>query len=387
MSYDYRPRRFPAWLPLTLALLAIVIVGGIWYAVNGWNFKLNLNRDAVNDPNAAPRPVETGVSLDADETRNFRVFENALESVVNVDTEQLVRNQFTMTVQKQQTGTGSGFIWDEEGRVVTNFHVIRPSLPNGTVRVVLHDHTAYDTTIVGYAPEYDLAVLKIKLPPPKLKPIRLGSSKELKVGMKTYAIGNPFGLDHSLTDGIISALNREINSQGDKPISGVIQTSAAINPGNSGGPLLDKEGRMIGVNTAIASPSGGNVGIGFAIPVDTVNMVVPELIRTGKLLRPDAGLKLVDQMILLRNGIRNGAMVGEVEPAGPADEAGLKGIYRRPDGTIGVGDLITAIDGVKISSNAEYLRAIAKHKVGDVVKFTIEKDGKSRDVDVTLRGV
>jgi S1-C subfamily serine protease len=343
----YAPRHRNARSMLPWILLMVVVVGIAVFAAA--NIGFGFNRGPVNDPTAAPRPVEPRGELDPEEAESIALFEGAHDSVVNIDTIQRVRNIFDMTVQEQQTGTGSGFIWDDDGRIVTNFHVVRPALPNGGIRVVLADRSIHDAQLVGMAPDYDLAVLKINVPRAKLKPIRVGSSKDLKVGMKTYAIGNPFGLTLTLTKGIVSALDREIESLGDRPISGAIQTDAPINPGNSGGPLLDKSGRLIGVNTSIASPSGGNVGIGFAIPVDTVNAIVPEIIRTGKILRSDAGIKLVDQRILLRNGIRNGVMVGEVVPDGPADKAGLKGLVRRRDGSIAAGDLITALDGAKVT--------------------------------------
>jgi S1-C subfamily serine protease len=385
-DYDYPPRRNTTAILPWLLLLGVVTAGAtFWFVGAGKGF--GLNRQAPpNDPTAAPRLVAPGTDLDRDEAEAIALFDTAHESVVNVDTLQQVRGMFDMTARQQQTGTGSGFIWDEEGRIVTNFHVIRPALPNGVIRVVLADRKAYDAKLVGFAQDYDLAVVKVNAPKAKLKPIRVGTSSGLKVGMKTYAIGNPFGLSGTLTKGIISALDREIESPGDKPISGAIQTSAPINPGNSGGPLLDKDGRLIGVNASIASPSGGNVGIGFAIPVDTVNTVVPELIRTGKLLKPDAGIKLLDQMILLRNNIRNCVMIGEVVPDGPADQAGLKGIKILRNGNADPGDKIIAVDGQPVRSNAEYLRLIATRKIGDKVKFTIDKDGDTREVEVTLRG-
>src|SRR5581483_1716345 len=317
----------------------------------------------------------------------------ARDCVVNVDTMVRVR-RLDMRVQEQQTGTGSGFFWDDDGRIVTNFHVVREAAANqGAVglRVVLADRTAWDARIVGVAPDYDLAVIVIgdpAFPKSKVKKIKVGTSKDLEVGQKAFAIGNPFALSLTMTEGIVSALDRQIESLTDRPITGAIQHSAQINPGNSGGPLLDKDARLIGVNSQIATPSGGNVGIGFAIPVDTVNSVVTELIQRGRLLEPDAGVKLVDQRRLRRAGFPYGVMIREVDPDGPAAKAGLRGLGRDPDtGDVTPGDLIVAVDGQDVTSNADFARLIRDHKVGDKVKLTVERDDKRFDVELTLRGV
>ena len=292
-----------------------------------------------------------------------------------------------MSLHEQRTGTGSGIIWDDLGHIITNHHVVAVAAQNrGKLRVVFADRTTAEATIVGTVADYDLAVIKVNVPKEELKPIRVGTSKDLEVGQKAFAIGNPYGLSLTMTKGIISALDREINSPGNRAISGVIQTDAAINPGNSGGPLLDKDGRLIGVNASIATPSGGNVGIGFAIPVDTVNDIVPKLIA-GKFLRPDVGLSLVDQRFLIQSNIFSGAMVNEVIPGGPADQAGLKGTVPLNAFRARRGDLILAVDGKKIGSNLEFQRAIAGKNVGDKVTFTIERAGKTMDVELTLRGV
>jgi S1-C subfamily serine protease len=340
------------------------------------------------DPDAQGREVTPKSPPDGEEAEAVNLFKSAKDSVVNVDTVVFRRNLQTRSTDVVQAGTGSGFVWDDEGRVVTNYHVIREAIKNRlTLRVVLADRSEWKVTVVGVAPEYDLAVLKINAPPAQLKKIKVGTSRDLEVGQKVYAIGNPFGLSLTLTKGIVSALDREMDSPVNTPITGVIQTDAPINPGNSGGPLLDREGKLIGVNTAIASPSGGNVGIGFAIPVDTVNEIATVLIRDGKLVRPDAGIRLVDQNILFQNGIRNGAMVAQVLPGGPAAATGLVGVSPAPNGRYDPGDLITAVDGVPVANNVEFLRAIAKRKPGDSIKLTVERNNTSRDVDLTLRGV
>ncbi len=381
-----KPARRPTSpLPLLIALLFGVAVGlGVYRLTEG-----RFVAAPALDPNASLREVSPKSAPDAEENESITVFRDARDSVVNVDTITLVRGQYMGGFQEQQTGTGSGFVWDKDGRIVTNFHVVKTAIQNRLrVRVVMSDRTVHDATVIGVAPDYDLAVLQINAPKESLHPIRVGTSADLQVGQKTYAIGNPFGLSLTMTKGIISALDREIESPGDRPIEHAIQTDAPINPGNSGGPLLDKDGRLIGVNTSIATPSGGNVGIGFAIPVDTVNPVVTELIRTGKLPQPDIGLKLVDQRRLRRAGYPNGVMVQQVDPQGPAARAGLRGLVLDPrTGDAQPGDLILAIDGSPVSGNQEFLQSIAKRKPGETVKLTIERGEEQSAVTVTLRGV
>jgi len=377
-------------LPVVLAVAVGFLIG----AVALWLLAPQLGRvrtAASLDPNAAPRAPDPKSPLDAEEQESVNVFKAARESVVNVDTVMQVRNRLDMRVQEQQTGTGSGFAWDDDGRVVTNFHVVREAVSGRGVglRVVLADKSSWSAAIVGVDPDHDLAVLQVDpAAKGKLKKIRVGTSKDLEVGQKAYAIGNPFGLAMTMTQGIVSALDREIESLTDRPITGAIQTDAPINPGNSGGPLLDKDGRLIGVNSSIATPSGGNVGIGFAIPVDLVNEVVPELIRSGRVLKPDAGLTLVDQRRLRRAGFPDGVMIARVDPDGPAAKAGLKGLSTDPDtGDVAPGDLILAVDGEEVKGNTEFARIIGRHRVGDKVKLTIERGGDRSQVELVLRGV
>jgi len=345
--------------------------------------------EAVLNPQAEPRTAEPLAASDPEEAEAVRVFRECRESVVNVDTVIRLRSAVDYEVREQQTTSGSGFLWDDEGRVVTNYHVVRDAVANRReLRVMLADRTPYVATVIGTAPDYDLAVLKITAPKESLKPISVGRSADLEVGRKTYAIGNPFGLSLTMTKGIISALDREIDSPGDRTISGAIQTDAPINPGNSGGPLLDRDGKLIGVNTSIASPSGGNVGIGFAIPVDTVNTVVTELIRTGRILRPDLGIKLFDQRRLRQAGVLTGVMVAIVEDGSPAAAAGIKGmVLDRRTNTAERGDLIIALNGEKVRDNLDFTRRIANHAIGDVVKLTLERNDEQRTVEVKLRGV
>jgi S1-C subfamily serine protease len=285
-------------------------------------------------------------------------------------------------VMEVPQGTGSGFVWDQDGHVVTNFHVIEDAQ---ATKVTFAGQTSYRATLVGVAPEKDLAVLRISAPREKLVPILLGTSGNLQVGQRVFAIGNPFGLDQTLTTGIVSALGRSIQSATDRPIEGVIQTDAAINPGNSGGPLLDSAGRLIGVNTAIASPSGGSAGIGFAVPVDTVNLVVPQLIRHGKMVRPQLGVVLADDSIARRLGVE-GALVLRVDPGSGAAAAGFRGTRRTEDGDLLLGDVIQSFGGRSVASSGDLLSALEEKKAGETVSIRYLRDGRPGESRVTLQG-
>jgi len=336
---------------------------------------------------AGGREVLPKSAYDAEEREAIQLFKDAKDCVVNVDTV-VLRRGFNRTTEVLQAGTGSGFIWDEAGHIVTNYHVIAEAIAKRlTLRVVLSDRSEWKVAIVGVAPEYDLAVLRISKDAP-LKPIKVGTAKDLEVGQKCYAIGNPFGLSLTLTKGIVSALDREIESPAGSPIPGAIQTDAPINPGNSGGPLLDKDGRLIGVNTSIATASGagGNVGIGFAVPVEIVNAAVPQLIRKGSLAKPSLGIKLVNQVLLRRAGYTEGAMIAEIEANSPAAEAELRSltIDPRTREVVGLGDIILKIDGTTIRDNADYERLANRLKPGSQVTLTIRRDDRTFDVAIDL---
>jgi len=329
---------------------------------------------------APPRPVAPRGPLAADELNNIAVFKAASPSVVNITALGLERDLFSLNVQQVPQGTGTGFVWDAQGHVVTNFHVIQQA---NAARVTLADQTSYRAELVGAFPDRDLAVLRIAAPAAKLKPLPVGSSRDLQVGQQVYAIGNPFGLDQTLTTGIVSALNREIESVTRRMIRGAIQTDAAINPGNSGGPLLDSAGRLIGVNTAIFSPSGASAGIGFAIPVDEVNRIVPRLIRDGRMVRPALGVTAGGAEINRALGLPKGVALLRVQRDGPAARAGLRAFSRGDSGLV-QGDVITAINDDPIENADDMLNALEKLNPGDSATLTLWRAGATRKVTVTL---
>jgi S1-C subfamily serine protease len=315
-----------------------------------------------------------------DEANTTEIFRKASPAVVFVTNKALRRSFFSLNIREIPQGSGTGFVWDRSGLIVTNFHVI---VSANRLTVTLQDRTEHDAEVVGIAPEKDLAVLRIVDPPKDLITLPLGDSSELSVGRKVLAIGNPFGLDTTLTTGIVSALGREIDAASNRKIRGVIQTDAAINPGNSGGPLLNSMGQLIGVNTAIYSPSGASAGIGFAIPVNTVKDVVPQLISYGRMLRPIVGLELASDRWIHRNRIK-GLPIVRIYPGLPADKAGLSGAYRNARGEIILGDIITHMDDKPMRSNDDYLSLLEKHQPGDSVTIKVLRGTDSISLDVEL---
>lgn len=328
-----------------------------------------------------PRPIQPRGDLAADEQSTIQIFREAAPSVVHITSLSLRRDWLTRNYFQIPEGTGTGFIWDEAGHIVTNYHVIAAG---NSFQVTLSDNTRLRARKVGEEPEKDLAVLKIDAPPHKLRPIPLGTSADLQVGQKVFAIGNPFGLDHTLTTGVISGLGREIPSHGGGTIDGVIQTDAAINPGNSGGPLLDSAGRLIGVNTAIYSPSGAYAGIGFAVPADTVNEIVPQLIQYGRTQRAVLGISLFDDEMARRVfGVEEGAVIAKVFNQEAAFEAGLQPPYWGEDGAIHF-DVIIAVDGKPIRRAQDVAKALEGKKPGETVAVTLLRDGQEVTVSITL---
>jgi 2-alkenal reductase len=320
-----------------------------------------------------PRPVAARGDLAEFERTTIRIFETVAPSVVQV----VSLSGRGRTTEAEPAGSGTGFVWDAAGHVVTNEHVVE----NGASFVVrLASGEVLPAEVVGRAPNYDLAVLRLQRQSGLPAALNVGSSADLKVGQAAYAIGNPFGLDQSLTTGIISALKRRLPTSGGREIADVIQTDAAINPGNSGGPLLDSAGRLIGVNTAIYSPSGTSAGIGFAIPVDVVNRVVPELIRTGRVPTPGIGILAGDETLTAQLGV-TGVIVAGVVPGSPAERAGLRGVDQRA-GIIG--DVIVGVDDTPVRRLSDLTDRLERVGVGSTVSLAIRRNNRSETVEVAV---
>jgi S1-C subfamily serine protease len=337
----------------------------------------------LRNPNAAPRPITPRGALSAEERATIALFRQASPSVVYITTLARQRDFFSLNIAEIPQGSGSGFVWDQEGHIITNFHVIQEA---SRAKVTLADHSVWDAQLVGVAPDHDLAVLYIKAPKHQLRPLAIGTSADLEVGQSVFAIGNPFGLDQTLTTGIISALGREIRATTGRTIAGVVQTDAAINPGNSGGPLLDSAGRLIGVNMAIVSPSGSNAGIGFAVPVDTVNRIVPQLIRQGEITRAGLGVRIGDDRVSRRLNLP-GVLIIEVDKGSAAEAAGLRSTQVDAQGGVKLGDVIVAIDGERIETSDDLFNAMEKRAVGEVVKVTVLRSERRLSMAVTLQAV
>ena len=373
--YPPQPRRSSNWLLLViLAGLCVLLILRL------------LPRGTGVDPNAEPRAVTARGSLAEDEKATIDLFRESSQSVVHITTLGARRDIFSLGVERGPTGTGSGFVWDKDGHIVTNFHVIQ----NATAfDVYLADEKGgrdkYEAKVVGAYPDKDVAVLHIDAAKNHLRPMPIGTSDDLQVGQKVFAIGNPFGLDQTLTTGVISALGREIKSATGTSIRNVIQTDAAINPGNSGGPLLDSAGRLIGMNTAIFSPSGAYAGIGFAIPVDEINRYVPQLIKHGEVIRPGLGIDLVPDQWAQRWGV-DGVIVGKVRPNSAAAEAGLRSLASDGNNRIRA-DIITAIDGKRVHKVRDLFAILSDYSVGDTVELTVLRETGEEKIKVTLKNV
>jgi S1-C subfamily serine protease len=373
-----QPRRGPGfvgrWLLVTASIAALMV---LWHA-------LPLVESWWAPRDGAPRTVTPRGDLAADEQATIELFEKSRDSVVYISTAQRVLDVWTRNVFTVPRGTGSGFIWDDAGHVVTNFHVIEGA---SQATVKLADGRDYPAALVGASPAHDIAVLRIGVGFKRPPPVPIGTSHDLKVGQKVFAIGNPFGLDWTLTTGVVSALDRSLpNERGGPPIEHLIQTDAAINPGNSGGPLLDSAGRLIGINTAIYSPSGASAGIGFAVPVDTVMRVVPQLIKTGRYVRPALGIEAdeaLNERLSALTGIE-GVFVLRVTPGSAADKAGLRGVTRSAEGLV-PGDVIVAVEGKPVTSVAQLLARLDDYRVGDTVRVTLRRGEDIREVAVTLQ--
>ncbi|MGF1467162.1 MAG: S1C family serine protease [Sandaracinaceae bacterium] len=359
---------------LGLFVLGLSCAAGAWLLVGSPSF---------SRPEPTPVVVTPRGDLAESERATVELFGQAAPSVVYITTRQRRMDPFRRNLQEAPRGSGSGFVWDQQGHVVTNFHVIQGA---SSAQVSFVDQSAYPADLVGYVAEKDLAVLRVDAPAESLRPLPVGTSHDLQVGQHVLAIGNPFGLDQTLSTGVISGLEREITSVTQRPITGMIQTDAAINPGNSGGPLLDSAGRLIGVNTAIYSPSGAYAGIGFAVPVDTVRRIVPQLIEHGRVVRPGLGVQIAPPQMVARLGLE-GALVLSVQEGSPAERAGLQPTLRDADtGRVILGDLIVAVDDEEVGDNNDLFRILDEHEVRDTVQIRLQRQGQERTVTVTLGG-
>ncbi len=369
--------------PPTFHWITGLLLLGLIFAVV-WSIVAPARQRPLHDPSARPRPVLARGELADDEAATIEIFQSASPSVVYITGRDVRRDAFSLNLFEIPSGTGSGFIYDEAGHVVTNYHVIAEGR---RWTVTLADQSQFEASFVGAAPDADLAVLRIDANLEQLKPIVVGTSSDLLVGQKVFAIGNPFGLDQTLTTGVLSALGREIRALSGRLIHDVIQTDAAINPGNSGGPLLDSAGRLIGVNTAIASPSGASAGIGFAIPVDTVNRIVPELIRHGKVTRPGLGVAVYNDAVSRTMGMK-GVLIQTVQPGSAAERAGLRGTEWTADGRLSYpGDLIVALNGKQVTGQYGLFDALAVYNVGDEITVTYMRGEQPQETKVQLQSL
>jgi len=379
-ALDMRVRRHA---PSVAPFLLLALLGALGFVV--WKYVLP-RYAPLHDPGATPRAVLPRGDLAEFEKTTIEIYRNASPSVVHVANVALRRNRYTLDVMAIPQGTGSGFVWDEKGFVVTNDHVVRGG---DRFEVTLEDGSTWPGVLVGADPDKDIAVLKLDgAPATKLKPVAVGTSGDLVVGQSVFAIGNPFGLDQTLTTGVISGLGRAIQSPSGRRIDGVIQTDAAVNPGNSGGPLLDSAGRLIGMNTAIVSPSGGSAGIGFAVPVDTVNRTVPRLISGAPAIRAGFGITLLPDRYKSRLGVAAGVPVLEVFPDSVAAKAGFRPLQQ--DARMGrtlLGDVIVGIDGKPVKDQDDLFDLMQDRAPGDEVDVALLRGSERVTVRVKLQAI
>jgi S1-C subfamily serine protease len=331
-------------------------------------------------PGPAQTAADAGTQLTEDERNTIDIVRRTKNSVVFITNIQRVESFFFSTAQEVPRGSGSGFVWDDRGHIVTNYHVVEDGV---RFIVSLPNQKEAAATLVGKELYKDIAVLKLEESSADIVPVRIGSSRDLQVGRKVIAIGNPFGFDHTVTTGIVSALGRSMPGAGGVTIRDMIQTDASINPGNSGGPLLNSAGELIGMNTVIISPSGGSSGVGFAIPVDTIAKIVPQIIQFGKVTRPGLGLSLLADRYARQTRVE-GAVIYEVPEDSEAYRKGLRGLTRDRYGRRYVRDVIIGIDATPIKSYDDLYNTLDGYRIGDTVTLTVERDGKARKVQVTL---
>lgn len=364
-------------LKLTWILLVLVMVIFVWPTLRVW---IGIGVDLSGNP----RTVTPRGNLAESEQSTVELFRNASPSVVYLTTRSRITSPYSRRAIEVEAGSGSGFMWDEFGHIVTNFHVLQEA---SSAKVVLWDQSSYEASLIGGSPDHDLAVLKINAPAAKLRPVAIGTSDDLLVGQSVFAIGNPFGLNQTLTTGVVSAKSRTIESPTGRSIEDVIQIDAAINPGNSGGPLLDSAGRLIGVNTAIYSPSGTSAGVGFSIPIDTVNRVVPQIIAKGRYEPPQLGVRINSELsdaITARLGIR-GVVILQVIEGGPADAAGLQETLIGQSSVVRLGDIIQKIGDKEVADMNDMLEALEAYRPGETATIEYLRDGQTQTAKVVLQ--
>ncbi|KAG7670737.1 hypothetical protein KSW81_004171 [Nannochloris sp. 'desiccata'] len=375
---DSKEKEDPALDSNSLQQLAVGFLGGILSASFIFTNPASLE--------FLPPPVFASTRLTSDETSTIQLFNRNTPSVVFITNLATRRDAFTLNNLEVPQGAGSGFVWDTNGHILTNYHVIRGA---SEVRITLSGGSDYAATVVGVDEDRDVAVLKIDTKgnakdAQLLKPLQLGTSSDLQVGQRVFAIGNPFGLDHTLTTGVISGVQREISSGNTgRPIEGIIQTDAAINPGNSGGPLLDSSGSVIGINTAIFSPSGANAGVGFAIPVDLVKNSAEQIVQFGRVVRPIMGISFAPDAAVEQLGV-TGVLVLDAREGGPASKAGVHGTTRDEYGRLVLGDIILSVDGKKVKTASDLYRALDKSNIGDSLDVELLRGDKTVHVPIVL---
>lgn len=368
---------------LLVAFASALMAVGAFALLGNFSGFFQLNNSAnITRAEDGPRGISDPAQV-TDEQNSIEVYKTLSPGVAFISTTSYTQD-FWGGVEEGQ-GTGSGSVIDTQGHILTNNHVIEGA---SKLTVSFGGDKVYPAKVIGRDPDTDLAVIKIDPPPSGLTVVPLGDSDKLSVGQKVLAIGNPFGLDRTLTTGIISGLQRPIRARNNRPIDAAIQTDASINPGNSGGPLLDKFGRMIGINSQILSPAGGSVGVGFAIPVNMAKRVIPQLIQFGEVRRPKLGVDSYDVKKVLEQGVQlpleAGLLVRRVIPGSAAANAGIRGLSQDQSGDVVIGDIITAINGEKIDNQDDLYRQLDKYKVGDTVQVEVFRDNRKLTVPVRL---
>jgi S1-C subfamily serine protease len=365
---------------LLLALMSALVAAGAVLAFDHYGARLLQPRSDAAFTESAPAGI-TSPSVASDEQNNIEVYKVISPGVVFITSTSVQPGDFFFDEQERE-GSGSGSIIDSQGHILTNYHVIEGAQK---LTVSFGGDKAYPAHVVGADPDTDLAVIQVNAPDEQLTVVPFGDSDRLEVGQKVLAIGNPFGLARTLSTGVISGLQRPIRARNNRLIEGAIQTDASINPGNSGGPLLDSSGRMIGINSQILTPAGGSVGVGFAVPINIAKRVVPQLIKSGAVVRPKLGISSFDvRNLQVRLPVSDGVMIYQLDPNGAAAAAGLHGVQQTADGDLVLGDIITAIDGDKVADKDDLFRVLDKHQIGDTIQLDILRDGRRTSVPVRL---